>query len=589
MAKKQTKAATQLEDLQSETIQERGRKTEGEALAHTLLIFMARAGQLIAPWWSKQRDADLRAFWRTVDYLAGAVYTMESRLSTVPWRIRPKDMSIKAHHKLADDYTESLLNLSDYGAGWETWFSKFSEDLLTQDNGTMTEVIGPGKPDGPITGRALGVAHLDSWRCQRTRSKEFPIIYQDTDGKRYKMHYTRVIFTSQMPSPDALMYDVGMCAVSRCVNNAQSLLDMLVYKQEKLGSRPHRGLLITQGGLDPEDVRNAFFAAESTMDNQLLRRYSKTVVTGHENLPEANIQKIDLADLPDGFDEDSATTIGMAAIALAFGVDPRELWPAITGGVTRAEALIAHIKQRGKGLGSILQETERLLNQKFLPNTLDFEFDFQDDEQDRQIAEIRNTRARYWQTMLELGAIDSRTMREQQLSDGDISEEQFERLEARDGRLPEGTPILTLFNDPDFFDVLTVGVDNPLDRRVNDAANMLSTIDDLRNQIMFMMVGANPGEKKRLALALAALDQLAQLYGGQSEVMAQQERPTADEPKPEEGEEEDDFEDADEEVIEEDESDNLVELDDDDLELRSLSDTAYQAIKDAAKAIQESF
>jgi hypothetical protein len=331
------------------------------------------------------------------------------------------------------------------------------------------------------------------------------------------------------------------------------------------------------------------------MDNQLLRRYSKTVVTGHENLPDANIQKIDLSSLPEGFDEDSATTIGMAAIALAFGVDPRELWPAITGGVTRAEALIAHIKQRGKGLGAILQETERLLNQKFLPNVLDFEFDFQDDEQDRQKAEIRNSRAQYWAIMLELGAVDSRTMREQQLSDGDISEEQFERLEAKDGRLPEGTPILTLFNDPDYLDVLDLPeIENPLDKRVNDAAWMLSTIDDMRNQIMWQMVGANPGEKKRLMLSLAALDQLAQIYGGVSESMAQAERPTDDTPAPEDADDEEAEGDDSDLEFEDDETENLVELDDDDLELRELGGngrfaTAYQAIKEAAQAVRESY
>ncbi len=589
MAKR--KAATEIEPLQEATVQERGRK-EDAVLAHTLLLFLSRAGQLISPWWSKQRDADLRRFWRQVDYLAGAVYTMESRLTTVPWRITPKDMSIRAHHRLAKDYTESLLYMSEFGSGWETWYSKWTEDLLTQDNGTFSEIIGDGDADGPIVGRALGVANLDSFACQRTSSKEFPVIYSDTDGKRYQLHYTRVMFTSQMPSPAQRMYDVGMCAVSRCINNAQSLLDMLVYKQEKLGSRPHRGLLITQGGLDPDDVQNAFYAAERSMDNQLLRRYAKTVVVGHENMPDANIAKVDLSSLPDGFNEQTATTIGMAAIALAFGVDPRELWPAITGGVTRAEALIAHIKQRGKGLGSILQETEHLLNQKFLPNTLHFEFDFQDDEQDRQKAEIRNQRASYWKTMLELGAVDSRTMRENQLADGDISQEQFDRLESRDGRLPEGTPILTLFHNPDYTDILALPVDNPLDKRMNEAALMLSEIDTLRNLIMMALVGANPGEKKRLQLALAALDQLAQIYGGQSEVMAQQERPTPAKPKPEEGEEE-----GEEEVeqIDEDEvSDNLLELDDEDLELRSLSDNGsfaltLQAIRDATQEIRDRF
>ena len=63
--------------------------------------------------------------------------------------------------------------------------------------------------------------------------------------------------------------------------------------------------------------------------------------------------------LPDGFDEQTSILYGMAAIALAFGVDARELFPAMSAGATRADALLQHLKQRGKGPGQILQMTEQ--------------------------------------------------------------------------------------------------------------------------------------------------------------------------------------------------------------------------------------
>ena len=157
---------------------------------------------------------------------------------------------------------------------------------------------------------------------------------------------------------------------------------------ENLGSRPHREVIITKGGLDPHDIQTAFKIAEGSMDAQGLRRYSKVVVAGSQTLPEADIAKYELSQLPKGFDETTFITMGMATIALAFGTDARELFPALTAGATRADALLQHLKQRGKGPGQILQLTERLMNFKFIPPHLKFMTDFQDDAQDQQEAEI---------------------------------------------------------------------------------------------------------------------------------------------------------------------------------------------------------
>ena len=232
-------------------------------------------------------------------------------------------------------------------------------------------------------------------RDRRTGDPEFPVIYQDISGRRYRMHYTRVMHASQMTSPIAEMYGVGFCAVSRCINVAQNLLDILTFKQEKLGSRPHRGVIITRGGLSPKDMADAFAQAAYDNDSAQLSRYARIVVVGDSTIEEADAKMLDLAELPEGFDERDSITLGMATIALALGMDARELFPGMTAGATRADALLQHLKQRGKGPGQILEMTERLFNHKFLPNHLRLVFDFQDDAEDRQIAEIKRIRAEY--------------------------------------------------------------------------------------------------------------------------------------------------------------------------------------------------
>lgn len=479
----------------------------------SLLLWAVRGSELISPWWSKQRDADLRRFWKSVDHLAGAVYTLQSRLITIPFQVLPRDKTVKAHVRQAEEFTDMLVNQSEFGEGWGTFYSKFVEDLAVQDNGGFAEIIGEGKPDGPIVGMPTGVAHLDSWRSTRSGDPEFPVVYQDTDGKRYKLHHTRVVFASQMPSPSATMKGVGVCAVSRCINIAQSLLDIMVYKQEKLGSRPHRNILVTQGGLDPDDVTSAFLMAESRMGAQQLRRYSKSVVIGHGDLPEADLKQIDLASLPDGFDERESTVLAMAAIALAFGMDARELFPAMSEGATRAEAIIQHMKQRGKGPGQILEMTERLFEYKVLPAHLRMVFDFQDDAQDNQVAEIRGKRAERHERDLLSMSVDVRTVREQMAEDGDLTQDQFVAMELKDGRLEDGSGVLTLFVNDDYIDLLDIGIDDPLDVQQNDKGEVVLAIEAKRRKLWAELNSATPRHRRPVREALAALDGLEELYG----------------------------------------------------------------------------
>jgi len=509
-----------------DTAIDEARKTSFQDRADSELIYgrsvlpvlnsLATANQIIAPWWSTVRDRQLREFWKKPDHLAGAVYTMESKMTAIPVQVVARDTSIKRHVEQADTYTELLNDAAEFGRGWVVFYGKWIEDLLTQDNGCFAEVIGDGDPAGPIIGRAISLAHLDAYRCQRTGHTEYPIIYQDTDSKLYKVHRSRVVEASQMTSPIAEMFGVGFSAVSRVINVSQNLLDILIFKQEKLGSRPHRELLITKGGLDPKDLHYALMLAESGMDSQSLTRYAKIVIGGSSSLPDAGVDAVPFATLPDGFDEETSVTLGMATIALGFGTDARELFPAMSAGATRADALLQHLKQRGKGPGQMLQVTEQQLNHKFLPPYLAMKFDFQDDAEDRQRAEIRTERANRRVQDLSTGAMTKRTLREQMVEDGDITQEQFERMETLDGRLPDGTPVLSLFysNSREYTQYLDLDVADPLDIESNDTKKVLSSIQENRREVLSDIQNKQWGEPNKTVakLSLAALDLLEMRY-----------------------------------------------------------------------------
>lgn len=497
----------------AETVQARVR--EGREAGFSILNFLAGAGFRIPAWWSPTRDAALRRFWKESDHLSGALYTMIAKMTSIPFQIVPVDPSNPQHALEAEERSEALRSGAEFGEGWQVFYAKFIEDLLSQDNGAFAEIIGPGNPDGPLTGKPYTIAHMDSWRCQRTGNPEYPVIYRDVDGTLYRMHYTRVIYASQMPSPIAEMFGVGFCAVSRCINVAQTLIDILVYKQEKLGSRPYRAIIYTKGGLDPDDVGKAFQVAELGNTSSGLSRYSRIPVIGSQTIPDAELGMLELSKLPEGFNEETSLTLGMATIALAFGVDARELFPSLSSGSTRADALLQHLKQRGKGPGQILESMEALINFKYLPSYLKIKFDFQDDAEDQQAADIRHTRAQTRQSDMTAQVLNARTARQQMVADGEITAGQFEQMELEDGRLVNGTSVLSLFyiKTPPYSEVLALGVENPEDTFANDAEEMFKKIAKQRMAIHEMTAATRNFPKQTILMQCeAALNALQKLY-----------------------------------------------------------------------------
>jgi len=477
-----------------------------------LFLSLANSGSIISPWWSTMRDVDIRRFWKSVDHLSGTIYSMEAKLTSIPFKILAKDQSNRQHIKQANETTDVLVYASQIGEGWNSFFGKILEDYLSQDNGFFTEIIGDGDPAGPIIGGPLTLNHLDASRCTRTGNRTFPVVYRDDNGKSYKLHYTRVMFQSSMPSPIREMYGVGFCSVSRCLNVAQTILDVMTYKMEKLGSRPSRGMMVTRGGLDPEDIRKAFLIAEHQMTNQNLTRYSKTVVVGDATLTEAGVDLIDLSKLPDGFDEETSMYLAIGAIALGFGIDVREIFPMINSGSTRADALLQHIKQRGKSPGQIITLIESLINYKFLPPHLYMSFDYQDDAQDRQVAETRKIRSDVRTNNLKSSSVDIRTAREQMEVDGDLTHEQLVMLELQDGRLSDGTSIMNLFySDQKPFKTL-LGIVDPFN--ATDIVSLGDAISTRAGEIRKMISNAPDGTVKNdYITAFYALMNLAKHYG----------------------------------------------------------------------------
>lgn len=491
--------------------------------AYTLMQWLGGIGSTLPPWWSASRDIKLRQFVHASDHVSGVTNSMICKVCSIPFAVIPKDKTIDRHVAQAEERTDNLVNASEFYRGWNVLMAKGLFDYYCTDNGLFLQVLGSGPSDGPIIGWPFGLAHLDSAHCLRTSNPEFPVIYTNTVGKRYKIHYTRVIEMSSMPSSDVAMNGVGFCATSRMVNVAQSLIDIAVYEQEKMGSRPPR-ILLYGSYISGKQILEAFQAANIQMSQEQLTRYARVIAVGNPNR-EMKLDKLDLASVPDGFNKDQSTKLAMAVMALAHGVAFREFFPATITGATKADAEVQHNDAKDKW-AEVIQRLQRQLNQKFLPPHLEFKFDYRNGEDNQLSATVMLTEAQAAEKNLTDGALTQRIQREVWLDKGLITQNQFEEMELEAGRLEDGTDILALFlsDDPDFKELLKVPISNPLRYEQGDPEAAKKAIDAQIEEVARININATRDSiKKRTRQSVAALKFLRSKYDEQSQIQKQEE------------------------------------------------------------------
>lgn len=389
------KLGTQQDNLLELTMQRRATNPSGGI--YQWWLGQHYDGSEIAPWWSPQRDWDLRLFWQREgnDILQGALASMLKWGRTLAW-------VVEGPQRVAKKYQQTLAE-SEFGDGWGTLISKVLLDYYTQDKGASIEIIGDGPADGPLVGPVLGLAHLDSQYVQPTGDPVYPILFNNAKtGHAHKIHTTRVIRLVDMPSPSEYMCGVGFCALSRIIAASQVLLKLTRYKNEKLSDMPEAGLLILNNILPKQwDDAQANHARGRRKLGEEIWSPIMTLFSIDPAQP-ATATLTSFASLPEGFDEDVVTRIYVNIVALAFGVDAREFWPVSSGslGTVRETETMAE-KAKGKGKGDVISIIERALNWKVLPESVSFRFDSQDDEQDKTRAEINekkvNTIMAMWQ------------------------------------------------------------------------------------------------------------------------------------------------------------------------------------------------
>lgn len=377
------------------------------------------------PLFPNYRDRLLKNFTRQEPMLASAIYSMKSRVQTLNYILSGPPRAKKfAQELLRSPMGKQSSLLTEVG--------KIVDDLYSTDNGAFVELWRPGNPAKDAGNRpVLGFAHLDSRQCWRSFDPEFPVWYVNPiTGEQHKLHYSRVLMVSDNPQPIELARNIGFSATSRVLRYARMMRNTLIYRDEKVSGRFTRAIGAIKG-VTNKQLRESLRENAQDADNKgyvIYKDIPFLTAPGSEAGLDIDILLKDLASIPDGFNFESDTNLYAYILAFCFGVDAREFWPATQSGATKADASVQNMKARGRGLGLLIETMEWLLRQ-CLPASVSFEYDFTDDEQDKQEAEIHQLETANLKAAQDAGWIEPYEGRALAIAKGILDGELLDTLE----------------------------------------------------------------------------------------------------------------------------------------------------------------
>lgn len=416
----QEQAALSVQDRATQTFEDE----------NPLVFYISRVADEIPSYWSRQRDLALGKFWPTEPYLAGAVYSMCAKVAAL-------DFKLIGPPKTRQRYKWVLLS-ADFGQGWVNFIPKVTQDLLTQDNGGFIELMRRKEDNDNPRSPVQAIAQLDSQRCRRTGSPEEPVGYTRMlkGAKEVPLKWWQVIAMADLPSPREELNGVGFCAVSRVLRAAQILRDIGLFKRQKLAGKRIPAILFVQG-MRRNAVQQAITKAKEEQMSRGESHYSSPVVVASPDPSRMGLDAklVELAGLPDGYDEDTTLKWYIAALAMGFGTDYTEFAPLPGGGLgTATQSTEMAARSRGKGPGIVLQQFEFAMNWNVLPESLMFQFASTDPLAEQERVNLRWQRARERQLRVQSQELTPMQALELAVEEGDAPE----RFLASE----DGTPLL---------------------------------------------------------------------------------------------------------------------------------------------------
>lgn len=394
----------------------------------SIILWVSQIADTIEPWGQRfiLRDKQLRDFFPTENFLMSALAIIAGRNAALSWTLEGADKTVQAAQEL-------LLN-ANFGNGWQEFITQLSIDLYTQDCGAYVEIVRESDSEkAPV----IGINHLDAARCFLTGVPEKPVMYQRENGEYEFMPWYRVVHLLETPSPvhkHSSFLNVQYSAVTRLLLAAQVLQNVTKYKEEKTGGRFQRGIHLV-AGIKEEQIQSAINQHREFTDNAGLTRYTQPAIISSVD-PSAQITHtlLELASLPEGWSEDDSIKNYILILAMAFQTDYQEFAPLPGGGLgTSTQSYVLHMKSRGKGPALFQKLITHMLNFRgILPRNVEFRFDEQDLDEEKDQAELMKLRAESLNAYVQTSVLTPEAVRQIMVDNGDLSEDVFKLMGQQD-------------------------------------------------------------------------------------------------------------------------------------------------------------
>lgn len=380
------------------------------------IVYIATQADLFPPWGTnwRSRDKMLRDFWPTEPVLAGAFFSTASRYAGFEWDLDGPERMVNMYNR--------ILHSSEHGRGWQAMIIPFLLDVLSQDNGGFIEVI---RTDDAPTAPMIQLNHLDALQCHRTGKPETPVLYYDRQGDGHLMKWYQVITFTDMPSPIEKQNGRQYSALTRVLRASQLTRDIQTYKRERATGQDTKQIHIVTG-VSTQKIDDAILDARQQSRGEGMMSYSRAVIIGSVNPDaKASAATIDLAGLPDGYDEEKALRDYIIQLAMGLGGDYQDFAPLPTGSMgSGAQSEVLALKARGKGPNLFMRGMEHLFNfHGLLPQNMTLMYGEQDAAQDLDHAKLSAMRADERAVRIKSGEISPEVARLLAVASGDLDEE----------------------------------------------------------------------------------------------------------------------------------------------------------------------
>lgn len=349
----------------------------------------------------EERDALLRATVRHEDLWSQAVGIAITITASWGWRV-DGDIPLRVKRMqqllLAAD-TQGFANGQPWGHGWTHFLTRHLRDYILTDNGAFVRIVRARRAFGS---RIIGIQHLSSARCTRTGDAEIPVIYNAPDGNHYGLRPHQVFSLSDMPDSEESALGSGLCAASRAYRTIRSMVTIADYMETKISGKRPLAIDFIKGVVGGTARAAVEEAKAGGNQSQAASRFHTTGYMGAviaEVMGDTSLEhvRIDLADLPDGFDLEQERSHALLSYANALGLDPQDIQP-LTGRAlgTAAQSRVLDEKSDVKGLELWRKSFEHAVNMWITDETTKFVFTSNDDAKkiakadldDRQISRL---------------------------------------------------------------------------------------------------------------------------------------------------------------------------------------------------------